>query len=88
MFAFGAWAAVVGGCGIALALYLIHWKIVTGAISDRAPLLFLDAVLLLAALQLLAIGFAAEMIVSLGDELHRRFDRPAVVWAPGRRDPE
>ena len=88
MFAFGAWATLVGGCGIALALYLIHWKITTGVISDRFPLLFLDAVLLLAALQFLAIGFVAELIVSLGDELHRRFDRPTVVRPPERRDAE
>lgn len=83
IFAFGAWALLVGSLGIGLALYLVHWKLTTGAISDRFPLLFLDAVLLLAALQLLAIGFLAEMVVTLGDDLHRKFERGPNAAAAG-----
>lgn len=86
IFAFGTWALFVGSLGIGLAAYLLQWKIKTGIITDRLPLLFLDAVLLLAALQFLAIGFLAEMIVTLGDELNRKLDRRPAAAVLEKRD--
>ncbi len=72
MFVFGSVGALLLMLGFIGGLYLAYIKITTGAISERMPLIFLVVLLILSGIQLFALGFLAEFLVTINDSINKR----------------
>ena len=73
MFVFGLVGSTFILVGAVIGLYLLVQKLAYGAsLIARTPLIFLATVLLLSGIQLFAIGFLAELIATLRDEVKRK----------------
>jgi len=72
MFVFGMLGTLFLLIGLIGAIYLVIFKILEGSITQRIPLIFLIAILIISGLQLFAIGFLAELLVTIKDEINRK----------------
>ena len=72
MFVFGSVGAILLVLGFIGGVYLAYVKITTGVLSPRMPLIFLVILLILSGIQLFALGFLAEFLVTIHDSINKR----------------
>jgi len=71
MFVFGGLGTLFLVTGFVLGSYLFILKIINGTIGQRLPLMFLTILLIIAGIQLFALGFLAELVVSLKESMKK-----------------
>jgi hypothetical protein len=70
---FGLSGGALAFLGLLIGVYLLHWKLVLGLpLTPRLPLVISAMTLIVVGLLLFLLGFLAEMIASLREELKRR----------------
>lgn len=70
---FGSSGGLSALVGLIIGIYLLYWKFVLGLpLTPRLPLLLLASLLIIVGLLLFLLGFLAEMIASLREEIKRR----------------
>jgi len=72
MFAFGTLGALFLLLGLMGGVYLVILKFLEGSIIQRTPLIFLIVILIVSGLQLFALGFLAELLVTIRDEVNKK----------------
>jgi len=73
MFVFGLVGSLFIFIGAIVGFYLLVQKLAYGAsLTSRTPLIFLATILLLSGIQLFAVGFLAELIATLREEVKRK----------------
>jgi len=65
---FGSFGVLLITLGVVLTGYLINWKIRTGAVGDRLPLIFLAVVLILSGVQIFSFGLIVNVVTRLRKE--------------------
>ena len=71
MLVFGSIGIVLSILGFIGGIYLFIIKILTGVIGDRVPLIFLVVLLIILGIQFFALGFLAEILVTLKEKIER-----------------
>jgi len=72
MFVFGSLGALFLVIGFFGGIYLLAIKMMIGRIGDRLPLIFLVVLSILSGIQLFAIGFLAELLVTVKDAIEKK----------------
>ena len=72
MFIFGSLGTLFLIIGFLGGIYLSVIKIMTGRIGNRIPLIFLVVLFLLSGIQLFAIGFLAELLVTIKSSIEKK----------------
>lgn len=72
MFVFGSLGSLLLIIGFLGGVYLLVIKITTGQIGNRLPLIFLVVLFILSGIQLFAIGFLAELLVTIKESIEKR----------------
>lgn len=71
MHIFGAIGAILTSLGFLCGLYVLFMAITLGTVADRIPSMLLTVFLILTGLQFFAIGFLAELIVSINERKNK-----------------
>jgi len=72
MFVFGMFGALFLLLGIIGGLYLVILNIMEEVIIQRTPLIFLVSILIISGIQLFALGFLAELLVAIKDDISKK----------------
>src|SRR3989338_7201462 len=72
MFVFGMFGALFLLLGIIGGLYLVILNIMEEVIIQRTPLIFLVSILIISGIQLFALGFLAELLVVIKEDINRK----------------